>query len=95
MSKGYWVVSHLSTDESVLPAYAAAARPPIEAAGGRLIFRGKPARVHESGVNDFTVVVEFPSLEKAIAAYESPAYQAAVKVIEGTVKRDVRIVEGA
>jgi len=39
-------------------------------------------------------MIEFDSVEKAIAAYESPEYQAAVKVLKGAVERDVRILEG-
>jgi uncharacterized protein (DUF1330 family) len=33
-------------------------------------------------------------VEKAIAAHDSPAYQAAVKVLGDGAERDVRIVEG-
>ena len=40
------------------------------------------------------VVTEFESLEKAKAAHDSPAYQAAVKVLGDGAVRDVRIVEG-
>ena len=37
---------------------------------------------------------EFPSVEKAIAAYESPAYQNALKALDNGAVRDIRIVEG-
>jgi uncharacterized protein (DUF1330 family) len=37
---------------------------------------------------------EFPSVEKAIAAYESPAYQNALKALGNGAVRDIRIVEG-
>ncbi len=93
--KGYWIVCHVSaTDNSVMPEYAGLARPVIEAAGGRLIIRGNPAKVHEEGVNESAIVVEFESVEKAIAVYQSEGYQAALKVLDGKVKRDFRIVEG-
>ena len=39
-------------------------------------------------------MIEFDSVEKAIATYESPEYQAASKVLHGAVERDVRILEG-
>lgn len=45
-------------------------------------------------MNQRSVVIEFDTVEKAISAYESPAYQAALKVLEGAVERDVRILEG-
>jgi uncharacterized protein (DUF1330 family) len=93
--KGYWNVSYISVaDGSVLPEYAKLAKPAIDAGGGRLVFRGNPAKTYEAGVNAVTVLVEFESLEKAIATYESAAYQAAVKALKDGVKRDVRIMEG-
>jgi uncharacterized protein (DUF1330 family) len=42
-----------------------------------------------------TVVIEFDSVEQAIAAYNSPAYQEAMAVLAGGADRDIRIVEGA
>ncbi|HXQ25230.1 MAG TPA: DUF1330 domain-containing protein [Candidatus Acidoferrales bacterium] len=93
--KGYWIVCHVSAaDGSVMAEYAKLARPVIEAAGGRLIVRGNPAKTCEAGVNEPAVVVEFESLEKAIAVYESEGYQKALKVLNNKVKRDFRIVEG-
>ena len=93
--KGYWIVLHVSgADGAVMAEYAKLARPVIEGAGGRLIIRGNPAKVHEAGVNEPAIVVEFESVEKAIATYESAGYQVALKVLDGKVKRDFRIVEG-
>jgi uncharacterized protein (DUF1330 family) len=93
--KGYWIVLHVSgADGAVMAEYARLARPVIEAAGGRLIIRGNPAKVHEAGVNEPAIVVEFESVEKAIAVHESEGYQAALKVLDGKVNRDFRIVEG-
>ncbi len=41
-----------------------------------------------------TVVIEFESVEKAIAVYESPEYQATLQVLGDGAERDVRIVPG-
>lgn len=41
-----------------------------------------------------TVVIEFESVASAIAAYDSPAYQAARQLLGDSVERDIRIVEG-
>jgi uncharacterized protein (DUF1330 family) len=41
-----------------------------------------------------SVVAEYPSLEKAIAAYDSPAYAEALKALGNGAVRDFRIVEG-
>ena len=44
---------------------------------------------------DRTVIIEFETLEAAMALYDSPMYQEAVKALgEGSVVRDMRIVEG-
>jgi uncharacterized protein (DUF1330 family) len=48
----------------------------------------------EQGVKDRTVVVEYASLEKATAAYDSPAYAEALKALGDGAVRDFRIVEG-
>jgi uncharacterized protein (DUF1330 family) len=42
-----------------------------------------------------TVIVEWPTLNDAQAAYDSPAYQAALDALSDGVDRDFRIVEGA
>jgi uncharacterized protein (DUF1330 family) len=41
------------------------------------------------------VVIEFDSVEQAIATYESDGYQAALRVLGNAAERDVRILEGA
>jgi uncharacterized protein (DUF1330 family) len=40
------------------------------------------------------LIIEFPNLETAIAAHDSPAYQEALKALGDGAVRDVRIVEG-
>jgi len=40
------------------------------------------------------VVIEFESVEKAIATHDSPGYQAALKALGDGAERDLRIVEG-
>jgi uncharacterized protein (DUF1330 family) len=54
-----------------------------------------PVRAYEGGANQRCVVIEFPSVEQAAAAYESPAYQAALGIMRGAMQREVRIVPGA
>ena len=95
MAKAYWVNTYRRViDPAKLDAYRKLAGPAVEAAGGRFIVRGDPAKVYESGLMERTVIVEFPSLDTAIAAHDSPAYQAALKALDGGVERDLRIVEG-
>jgi len=95
MPKGYWITLYRSVSNPVaLTAYAPVAGAAIAAGGGRLIVRGMPTKTYEAGLNQRCVVIEFDSLEKAIATFESPEYQAAKKLLEGAVERDIRMVEG-
>jgi uncharacterized protein (DUF1330 family) len=96
MRKGYWITFYRSVSNPVaLTAYGRAAGPAITAGGGRFLVRGTPAKTYEAGLNQRCVVIEFDSLEKAIATYESPEYQAAKNLLEGSAERDVRMAEGA
>jgi uncharacterized protein (DUF1330 family) len=69
-------------DHNAFSQYARAAGPTITAHGGRIPFRGPVVEVLEGGldVGDDTrlVLVEFPTVEKARAWWESAAYQALV-----------------
>ena len=96
MAKAYWVATYKSiSNPDALAAYAKLAGPAIQAAGGRFVVRGTPAKTYEHGLNQRTVVVEFESVAKAIEVHDGPAYQAALKVLSDAVERDFRIVEGA
>jgi uncharacterized protein (DUF1330 family) len=95
MKKGYWVVAYRAVrDESALKDYGKLAIPAIEAGGGRALIRTSEIHPRESGMNHLLVVMEFESLEKAIATYNSAAYQEALRVLGSGAERDVRIVEG-
>ena len=95
MAKGYWISAyHSVSDPDKLAAYAKLAGPAIEAAGGKFIARGVAARAWEAGVKQRTVIIEFPSVEAAAAAHDSPGYQAALKALSGGAVRDLRVVEG-
>lgn len=95
MAKAYWITCYREiTDPAKLAAYAALAGPAIEAFGGRFLVRSLPAKVYEAGQMERTVMIEFPSVDAAIAAHDSPAYQAAVAALAGGAVRDLRIVPG-
>ena len=95
MAKGYWVVGYKSvSNPSALSEYVKLATAALDALGGRIIVGGKPARTHEAGVSELAVVVEFESLEKAIAAYENDLYKPALQALNNGAQRDFRIVEG-
>jgi uncharacterized protein (DUF1330 family) len=94
MAKGYWIAFYRSvSDPNALAEYAKLAGPAIQAGGGKFIARGGTAKTFEGGIDQRVVVIEFESTAKAVATYQSEAYQAALKLLKGTVDRDIRIVE--
>jgi len=96
MAKAYWITFYREVRRpDALAAYAKLAGPALEAAGGRMVARGLPADVREAGLAQRTVLIEFDSLAKARAAYESPAYRAALALLGDAADRDIRFVEGA
>ena len=95
MPKGYWVACYRSiSNPDALAAYAKIAAPAIATAGGRFLARGNAAKAYEAGIVQRVVLIEFDSVERAIAAHDGEAYQAALKVLGKAVDRDLRIVEG-
>jgi uncharacterized protein (DUF1330 family) len=96
MAKGYWVSFFRSVSNAeAITEYIKLAGPVIEAGGGRIVARGLPVKVYEAGLKERSVVIEFGSVEQAIATYESPQYQAALELLKNGVERDLRILEGA
>jgi uncharacterized protein (DUF1330 family) len=75
-------------------AYRKLAGPVMQAAGARFLVRGDPTKAYESGAMERVVVIEFDSVEQAIAVHDSPGYQAALKALGNGAVRDLRIVEG-
>ena len=95
MPKAYWVVCYRSiSDPQKLAAYAKLAPAATAPFGARYLARGTAAAVFEAGLKDRVVITEFPSAQKAIDAYDSPAYKAALKALDDGAVGDVRIVEG-
>ena len=95
MAKGYWITCYRSISDPVaLAAYARLAGPALTSNGGRFLARGGTAKTYEQGIAERTVLIEFDSVEKAIAAHDSPAYREALAALGHACERDMRIVEG-
>ena len=95
MAKGYWICFYRSiSNPDAVAEYAKLAGPAIQGGGGKFLGRGLPTKTYEAGKNMRTVVIEFESVQQATKTFESPAYTAACKLIEGAAERDIRIIEG-
>ena len=62
--------------------------------GGRFLARSVAAKAYEDGKVDRTVLIEFDSVDQAVAVHDSAAYQAALALLDGGAVRDLRIVPG-
>lgn len=95
MPKGYWVSAYRSiSDPEKLAAYNELAASAVRAGGGRTLVRGGRVLAFDAGIAERTVLIEFDSVEQAVATRDSAAYQQALAILADGVERDFRIVEG-
>jgi uncharacterized protein (DUF1330 family) len=96
MSKpAYLVVDAQSTDPERMVEYRRLSSIAVEKFGARFLVRGGAYDVLEGEWRpQRLVVIEFPSLEKAKAFYDSPEYLLARLAREGVSSFDMVLVEG-
>lgn len=96
-AKGYVIVQVWDIhDPEAYTVYRPLAGETVAAHGGTFMVRGGAAeRFEGSGDCGRNVVLEFPSVEAAKAWYQSPEYQAALKIRLGASTGSLIIVEGA
>lgn len=91
----YWVNTFTAIhDEERLRRYAELAGPAMLAAGGRFLARGTPVDVLEGESALRTTIIAFPDAAAARAAYESGAYQEALRVLGDAATREIRVLAG-
>ena len=91
----YWINTFVEiSDEDKLARYLELAAPAMTAAGGRFLARGNPAHTFEEASGLRTSLIEFESVDAAVAAYRSRAYQAALRVLDNGARREIRIIDG-
>ena len=95
MPKAYWISCyHSVSSPEKLAAYAKLAGPAIEGGGGRFLARAVATRVYEHGKLERTVIIEFDSMEQALAVHDGAAYKAALDALGDGAVRDLRFVPG-
>jgi uncharacterized protein (DUF1330 family) len=95
MPKVYTVTSYKSvSDPTALAAHSALAGLAIAAAGGRIIGRGLPLATFENGLDQRVVIIEWDSLDQAVAIYQTDGYRKALERLGDAADRDIRIIEG-
>jgi uncharacterized protein (DUF1330 family) len=93
MPTALWIAHVQITDAEAYGRYAAGATVAITAHGGVFLARGGRYVQLEGNDRPRNVVARFPSLEAAVACYNSPDYQAALAHAKGASVRDLMVVE--
>ena len=97
MAKGYFLSAHRSEANLIKKAAYNLSKDALEKAGGKIIAMakvGEKLTVHENGVNQSTVLIEFNTYYEAINAYHSVDNQEALLALDNGADRDIRIFEG-
>ena len=94
MAKGYWIGRvDVTNDEGYKP-YAAANPAIFKKFGARYVVRGGKFEAREGSSRTRNVVIEFPSYQAALDCYNSPEYQANMKVRQAHATADIIVIEG-
>ena len=94
MPKGYWIAHVSVTEPEKYPDYIATAKPAFEEYGARFLVRGGAHECVEGNTGERHVIIEFDSMEKALACYNSEQYQKAVAIRQSASTGSITIVEG-
>lgn len=94
MAKGYWIGRVDVHDEEGYKPYSAANAAIFKKYGARFIVRGGPFKAVEGQARSRNVVIEFADFATAKACYESPEYQANIKIRLAHSTGEILIVEG-
>lgn len=95
MPKGY-IIGHITvTDSEAYPEYIRRDTPILKALGGQFVVRGGQSQVVEGTALDRHVVIEFPSYEAALTAYNDPEYQEVADIRRRSADSVIIVVEGA
>ncbi len=88
-----WIAHVKVNDEEAYGKYAKLAGPAIAAHGGTFLARGGRYVQLEGPDRPRNVVAKFPSVDAAVACYESDAYQEALSHARGASERELMVVE--
>ena len=90
-----WIAHVDVHDAEAYGKYAAIATEAIAAHGGVFLARGGRYVQLEGPERPRNVVARFPSVEDAVACYNSPRYQEALGYAKGAATRELMVVEEA
>src|ERR1041385_669976 len=94
MPKGYWIAHIDVSNPEAYKDYVTANAVPLKKYGAKFLVRGGKFENPEGKVRSRNVVLEFKDYETALACYNSPEYQAAIKLRTPHSAGDVIVIEG-
>lgn len=94
MPKGY-IIGHITVnDPEAYKEYVEKDTPILLALGGKFVVRGGQSQTLEGETLSRHVVIEFPSYDAAMAAYNDPEYQKVADIRRRTAESVILVVEG-
>ncbi|WP_298841071.1 DUF1330 domain-containing protein [uncultured Roseobacter sp.] len=95
MPKGY-IIGHITVkNPEAYKEYVERDTPILLGLGGSFIVRGGQSEVLEGESLERHVVIEFPSYEAALAAFNDPEYQEVAEIRRRNAESTIIVVEGA
>jgi len=94
MAKGY-IIGHITVrNPEAYKEYVEKDTPILEGMGGRFIVRGGQSDHVEGELLERHVIIEFPSYDAALSAYNDPEYQEVAKIRWDNADSTMVVVEG-
>lgn len=94
MAKGYWIARMDVHDVERYKDYVTGAAHAFQRYDIKFLVRGGAAHALEGDCRARNVVIEFPSVEDALACYNDPDYQMAKEIRNAVADGELTIVEG-
>ena len=94
MAKGYWIVRVDIADQERYKEYVAANAEPFKKYGARFLARAGRFENPEGSSRARNAVIEFQTYQAALDCWNSPEYQAAIKLRQSVSTIDLVIIEG-
>ena len=94
MPKAYWIARIDVHDPETYKLYVEAGQPAYERYGAKFLVRGGRTDISEGPVRARNVIIEFASMEDAIACYHSPEYTRARAFRQKASTGEFILVEG-
>jgi uncharacterized protein (DUF1330 family) len=93
MPKAYWIARVDVSDPEIYKKYVETGKPAFERYNAKFLARGGKTEVLEGQARARNVVIEFPSMQDALACYHSPEYTAARQIRQTVSQGEFILVE--